>query len=139
MPKSVDFEIDHAKRRVIRTVRGDADSDEIGAELLRIIDEHPMSVGYDTVTDWRGYQGKIEWRDLAEFAKAFTVRYARYLEQPDADRRPIRAAFVIEDKMAATLVSAMQQLYRNRTLHVFPDIESALAWLDADAAATGGP
>jgi hypothetical protein len=139
MSKSIEFVVDHEKRRVIRTVRGAADSDEIGEELLAIIDANPDTMSYDAITDWRDYTGKIEWRDLSAFAKSFAERYQRYLAQPGADRRKVRSAFVIEDRMAPTLVSAMQHLYDNRALRVFSTLEQATAWLDGNEAAGAVP
>jgi hypothetical protein len=132
----IDFEIDHAKRRVVRTVHGDPDGDQIGEEMLRFLDAHREIIAYDTVTDWRRYIGRFEWRDLSDFAKAFGERYRRYLESEGAYRGPVRGAFVGLNEMAPALVGAIQHLYANRAMRAFTSLEAAHAWLDAPDASS---
>ncbi len=137
MTARIDFDVDHARRRVVRTVHGAPDGDQIGDEVLRFLDANPATIAYDTVTDWRQYTGKFEWRDLSSFAKAYAGRYARYLESEYAYRGPIRGAFVGHNRMASALVDAIQHLYANRAMRAFTSMEAAHAWLDApDAGST---
>lgn len=128
----ITFVVDHAKRRVIRRVRGTIPWPRVSRELLDFFDRHPETIAYDMITNYLEHSGRIEWDDIENYAKEL----AAILERASFDARKTKRAIVSDDPMADMLLRASQPLFKYASARVFQTEQAAIAWLDEDTGAS---
>lgn len=127
MSDSVEYKVDHAKRRLIRRVKGEWPSSRVYDDFLRYYDQHPEVLAFDVITNYLEHFGRVEWDDLEKHARAVNARLAAL---PDYSSLVFRRAVVSDDPMAGMLLRATSQLFRQFESKAFRDEASAIAWLD---------
>jgi len=127
MSDSVEYKVDHAKRRLIRRVKGDWPSSKVCDDFLRYYDQHPEVLAFDVITNYLEHTGRVDWEDIEKHARAVNARLAAL---PDYSSPVFRRAVVSDDPMAGMLLRATSRLFRQIESEVFRDEASAIAWLD---------
>jgi hypothetical protein len=126
------YELDDLRRRVVVTVEGPFQTDDILAIMARQRAEHTWS--YSMLYDLRGMTGEPTVADLRQL-----MSVAAELRQGEEPRGPV--ALVATDSTLYSRLCTYAALGRSNalTIEVFRDRAEAEQWLTAQASEKGGP
>jgi len=128
---SVQFVVDHDKKRLYRKVPSEISMRELTEALIQYYVDHPDQLPYDSISEFRSWSGKIEWDWARDHAIKIEEMIAEHVKRnPEAARPGRRAALVMSDKMWNLLARAMQNYHTTTELKVFTSMEEGEAWLD---------
>jgi len=123
--------VDHAKRRLIKRVRGDMAARKVIDEFVAYYREHPETLFYDVVIDFLDYFGDTAWQQIEEFLPVYSDMVASSPYKPsESETRWRRTAVVSDDPMYEMLFRLVAQLFPKVEFKVFKTEAAAHAWLD---------